>query len=91
MDLRLTLVVFLYQGETSIFPESCVDLAVNHMECAVAKRDIAYQTATQLAGKDSVEKVFPKYEENKKKALDLIELYKNNAAGGKLSKDVFWG
>jgi hypothetical protein len=77
--------------EAESFPEPCVDLAVNHMECAVLKRDYAYQISQNLAGKDDCEKVFPKYEENKKKALDLIELYKNNAAGGKLNKDAFWG
>lgn len=78
--------------EADKFPESCADVAVNHMECAVLKRDYAYSTAQNLAGKAATDRVFPKYEESKKKALDLIELYKNNAAGGKLNKDTpFWG
>lgn len=61
------------------------------MECAVAKREYAYETAVQLAGKDAVDKVLPKYEESMQKAAELIALYKDNAAGGKLKKDVFWG
>jgi hypothetical protein len=61
------------------------------MECTVAKRDDAMKVAEKLAGKAACGKVFPKYEENKKKALDLIAMYKTNAADGKLNKSVFWG
>jgi hypothetical protein len=61
------------------------------MECTVVKRDNAFKIAEKLAGKEACEKVFPKYEENKKNALALIDMYKQNAAGGKLKKDVFWG
>jgi hypothetical protein len=64
---------------------------VNQLECAVAKREYAYSTAIQLSGKDAVDKVLPKYEESMKKATELIDLYKSNASGGKLKKDVFWG
>jgi hypothetical protein len=64
---------------------------VNHMECSVKKRDYAYQIAQNLTGKETCDKVFPKYEENKNKALDLIALYKDNVEGGKLKKDIFWG
>ena len=78
-------------SEATKFPEPCVDLAVSHMECSIAKRENAMKIAEKLAGKAAVEKVFPQYEENKKKALDLISMYKSNAAGGKLNKDVFWG
>ncbi|KAL3945738.1 MAG: hypothetical protein SGBAC_000125 [Bacillariaceae sp.] len=78
-------------SEATAFPEPCVDLAVNHMECSIAKRENAMKIAEKLAGKAAVEKVFPKYEENKQKALDLIAMYKGNAAGGNLNKDVFWG
>ena len=49
------------------------------------------QTAIKLAGKDAAEKVFPYYEDNKKKALELVDLYQGNVAGDKLKKDVFWG
>ena len=77
--------------EATTFPESCADFAVDHMECALMKKDYAYQIAESLAGKDAVAKVFPKYKDSKQKALDLIEIYKNNAAGGKLKKDTFWG
>jgi hypothetical protein len=52
---------------------------------------MAYRLAQKLAGKDATEKVLPYYEDNQKKAMDLIELYKSNVAGGKLKKDVFWG
>jgi hypothetical protein len=61
------------------------------MECTVARRDNAMKVAEKLAGKAACVAVFPKYEENKKNALDLIAMYKQNAAGGKLNKDVFWG
>lgn len=92
----LTLTPLLFQGtkisEAEKFPEPCIDLAVIHMECTVVKRDNAMKIAEKLAGKAACEKVFPKYEENKKNALDLIAMYKQNAAGGKLNnKDVFWG
>lgn len=68
-----------------------MDVAVNFMDCAVAKREFAYETAVQISGKDAVNKVLPKYEETIQKTKDLIALYKDNAAGGKLKKDVFWG
>ena len=64
---------------------------MDHLECAVAKREYAYETAVQLAGKDAVDKVLPKYEESMSRAHELISLYKENAAGGKIKKDVFWG
>lgn len=79
------------QGDTEKFPESCTDFALNQLECAVAKREYAYNTAVQLAGKTAVNKVMPKYEESMQKATELIELYKSNASGEKLKKDVFWG
>ena len=41
------------------------------------------KSAELLAGKDAVEKTFPYYDEKKQKALELIEIYKNNVAGGK--------
>jgi hypothetical protein len=69
----------------------CADVAVNHLECAVAKREFAYETAVALAGKDAVDSVLPKYEESMKRATELISLYKDNATGGKIKKDVFWG
>lgn len=69
----------------------CADVAVNHLECAVAKREFAYETAVELAGKDTVDSVLPKYEESMKRATELISLYKENATGGKIKKDVFWG
>lgn len=78
-------------SEATKFPEACIDVAVNYMECTLAKRDNAMKVAEQLAGKAACEKVFPKYEENKKSALDLIAMYKSNAAGGKSNKSVFWG
>jgi len=64
---------------------------VNHLECAVARREYAYETAVQLAGKDAVDKVLPNYEESMSRASELIAVYKENAAGGKIKKDVFWG
>mmetsp|Transcript_41390 Transcript_41390/g.99139 ORF Transcript_41390/g.99139 Transcript_41390/m.99139 type:complete len:144 (-) Transcript_41390:1288-1719(-) len=73
------------------FPAACTDLGVGHMKCLIEKRDVAMQTAIKLAGKDAAEKVFPYYEENKKKALELVDLYQGNVAGDKLKKDVFWG
>ena len=77
------------QGATYKIPESCAELAVDQLQCAVAKREYAYNTAVQLSGKDAVDKVLPKYEESMKKATELIDLYKSNA--GKAKKDVFWG
>lgn len=59
------------------------------MECLINKRETAYQTAVKLAGKEACERVFPYYEDNKKKALDMMDVYKHDAAGEK--KDVFWG
>eukprot|EP00934_Nitzschia_sp_Nitz4_P000275 Nitzschia sp. Nitz4//scaffold86_size83305//36746//37187//NITZ4_005257-RA/size83305-snap-gene-0.167-mRNA-1//-1//CDS//3329559235//275//frame0 len=82
---------FSQAGETEKFPESCADVAMSHLECAVAKRAYAYDTAVELAGKDAVDKVLPKYEESMKKATELIALYKENVAGGKVNKEVFWG
>lgn len=64
---------------------------MNHLECAVARREYAYETAVQLAGKDAVDKVLPNYEESMSRASELIAVYKENAAGGKIKKDVFWG
>ena len=61
------------------------------MECLISKRDTAYQMAVKLAGKEDCEKVLPYYEDNKKKALDMIEVYKNNLAGEKAKNGVFWG
>ena len=77
--------------EATSFPEECMDLGVRHMECAVARREFAYQTAQQLAGRDAVDRVLPNYEENRTKAMEHIELYKKNVAGGKWNKDAFWG
>jgi hypothetical protein len=57
----------------------------------VARREYAYETAVELAGKNAVDKVLPNYEESMQKTADLISLYKENAAGGKIKKDVFWG
>ena len=59
------------------------------MECLINKRDTAYQLAVKLAGKDECEKVFPYYEDNKKKALDMIKVYKDAASGEK--SGAFWG
>ncbi len=64
---------------------------MNFMECAVAKREYAYETAVQISGPDAVAKVLPKYEESIQKAKELIALYKSNVEEGKLKKDVFWG
>lgn len=61
------------------------------MKCLVNKREQAFQTAVKLAGKEATEKAFPYYEDSKKKAMDLIELYQGNVAGDKLKKDSFWG
>lgn len=57
----------------------------------MARREYAYETAVELAGKNAVDKVLPNYEESMQKTADLISLYKENAAGGKIKKDVFWG
>ena len=74
---------------SSPFPAACMNQAVTHMECLINKRETAYQTAVKLAGKEACERIFPYYEDNKKKALDMMEVYKHDAAGEK--KDVFWG
>mmetsp|Transcript_33265 Transcript_33265/g.37093 ORF Transcript_33265/g.37093 Transcript_33265/m.37093 type:complete len:130 (+) Transcript_33265:110-499(+) len=71
------------------FPAACMTDAAKHMECLINKRETAYQMAVKLTGKEACEKVFPYYEDNKKKALDMMEIYKTNTAGEK--KDVFWG
>lgn len=71
------------------FPIACTDQAVKHMECLINKRDTAYQIGVKLAGKEDCEKVFPYYEDNKKKALDIIKLYKDAASGEK--SNSFWG
>ena len=73
----------------SSLPDACMDVAVNHMECAVLKRDYAYQVAQNLAGKEAVDRVFPNYEDNKKKALDLIDVYRTSGAAQ--TKGSFWG
>ena len=75
-------------SDGSTFPVACADQAVKHMECLINKRDTAYQIAVKLAGKDECEKVFPYYEDNKKKALDMIKVYKD--ASGDTS-GPFWG
>mmetsp|Transcript_16046 Transcript_16046/g.44380 ORF Transcript_16046/g.44380 Transcript_16046/m.44380 type:complete len:140 (-) Transcript_16046:226-645(-) len=77
------------KSDGSSFPAACATQAAKHMECLVNKRDTAYQLAVKLAGKEETEKVFPYYEDNKKKALDLIEIYKKSAAGEK--SGAFWG
>jgi hypothetical protein len=59
------------------------------MECLISKRDIAHQIAVKLAGKEDCEKVFPYYEDNKKKALEMIKVYKDAASGEK--SPGFWG
>lgn len=66
-----------------------MDHAAKHIECLINKRETAYQTAVKLAGKEACDKVFPYYEDNKKKALDLMKIYKNNASGEKGKS--FWG
>jgi len=78
-------------SEGSPFPVACTDQAVKHMECLINKRDKAYQMAVKLAGKEDCERVFPYYTDNKKKALDMIEVYKNAAAGEKAKNGAFWG
>jgi hypothetical protein len=70
------------------FPESCTDVAMNHMECLFNKREQAMQIAVQLAGKEKCDTVFPYYDDSRKKALELLELYKNSREE---KKDVFWG
>lgn len=62
---------------------------MKHMECLINKREQAMQTAIQLAGKEKCDTVFPYYEDNKKKALELLEIYKNGSSTEK--KDAFWG
>ena len=76
-------------SDSTPFPAACMNQAVTHMECLINKRETAYQTAVKLAGKEACERIFPYYEDNKKKALDMMEVYKHDAAGEK--KDVFWG
>jgi len=71
------------------FPATCMVDAAKHMECLINKRETAYQMAVKLTGKEACEKVFPYYEDNKKKALDMMDIYKSNATVEK--KDVFWG
>jgi hypothetical protein len=61
------------------------------MECMLQKREEAYQLAVKLAGKEKVDTVLPYYEENRNKAMDLINVYKSNVEGEKPKKDVFWG
>ena len=61
------------------------------MECLFNKREMAYQMAQKLAGREATEKALPYYKESQKKAMEMIELYKSNVAGDKLKKDVFWG
>ena len=77
-------------GEAKEFPKACSDAAATHMECTVQRKEFAYETALQLAGKEAVAKVLPDFEERKKKSLELIQVYKKNISGGK-TKDVFWG
>lgn len=69
-------------------PPKCMEKAAEHLECLITKRETAYQMAVKLAGKEVTEKVFPYYEDNKKKALDLMEIYKKDAAADK--NKVFW-
>jgi hypothetical protein len=58
------------------------------MECLFNKREQAMQIAVQLAGKEKCDTVFPYYDDSRKKALELLELYKNSREE---KKDVFWG
>jgi hypothetical protein len=58
------------------------------MECLFNKQEYAMQVAVQLAGKEKCDTVFPYYEDNKKKAFELLEIYKNSHGE---KKDVFWG
>ena len=60
------------------------------MECLIDKREQAMQVAIQLAGKEKCDAVFPYYEENKKQAMELLQIYKNNS-GGAEKKGAFWG
>ena len=76
-------------SDGSPFPASCVDKAVKHMECLINKRETAYQIAVKLAGKEECERVLPYYEDNKKKALDMIKVY--NDASSKETSGAFWG
>lgn len=80
---------FSQNPDDASFPIACTDQAVKHMECLINKRDTAYQIGVKLAGKEDCEKVFPYYEDNKKKALDIIKLYKDAASGEK--SNSFWG
>ena len=81
--------VFLFQSSDGSFPAACSDIAVKHMECLINKRETAYQIAVKLAGKEKCEAVLPYYEDNKKKALDMIKIYKESASDQKSSG--FWG
>ena len=49
------------------------------------------EVAVKLAGQDKCNTVFPYYEDSKKKAIDLLDVYKKNIEGGKMKKDIFWG
>ena len=72
-------------------PAVCSDVAAAQLECIVSKQDKAMDIAKKLAGPEACEKVFPRYEDNKKRAMELLQIYKDHAAGGKLSEDVpFW-
>mmetsp|Transcript_15833 Transcript_15833/g.36658 ORF Transcript_15833/g.36658 Transcript_15833/m.36658 type:complete len:101 (-) Transcript_15833:293-595(-) len=75
-------------SDGSKFPVACSDQAVQHLECLFSKRETAYQLAVKLAGKEQCEKVFPYYEDNKKKALDMIKVYKDASAE---NSGPFWG
>jgi hypothetical protein len=62
------------------------------MECAVEKRDKAMTITKKLIGTEATAKAFPYYEEKKQKAVDLIQIYKEHAAGNKATQDgPFWG
>jgi hypothetical protein len=63
---------------------------MKHVECLFNKQEQAMQIAVQLAGKEKCDTVFPYYEDNKKKAMELLEVYKNSR-GIEKNDDVFWG
>ena len=77
------------QASDGTFPTACTDQAVKHMECLINKRETAYQIAVKLAGKEKCETVLPYYEDNKKKALDMIKIYKDAGSGQR--SPGFWG
>jgi hypothetical protein len=77
----------LFQSDDG-FPEACSDLGMKHMECLINKREQAMQVAIQLAGKEKCDTVFPYYEDNKKKAMELLQIYKENSSSEK--KGGFW-